>query len=69
MNLISNASAYSTEGSSVIVRASSTEDKNQIQVIDHGIGISAEDAERIFERFFRVDTNRSKELHGPWHFP
>ncbi|MCT8334429.1 ATP-binding protein [Leptospira sp. 85282-16] len=64
VNLISNASAYSPEGSSVIVRTSSTEDKNQIQVIDHGIGISAEDAERIFERFFRVDTNRSRKEGG-----
>ncbi|TGL74993.1 HAMP domain-containing sensor histidine kinase [Leptospira jelokensis] len=64
VNLISNASAYSPEGSSVIVKASSLEENHLIQVIDQGIGISAEDAERIFERFFRVDTNRSRKEGG-----
>ncbi|TGM02274.1 HAMP domain-containing sensor histidine kinase [Leptospira jelokensis] len=64
VNLISNASAYSPEGSSVIVKASSFEENHLIQVIDQGIGISAEDAERIFERFFRVDTNRSRKEGG-----
>ncbi|EOQ89329.1 GHKL domain protein [Leptospira yanagawae serovar Saopaulo str. Sao Paulo = ATCC 700523] len=64
VNLISNASAYSPEGSSVIVRASSLDENHLIQVIDQGIGISAEDAERIFERFFRVDTNRSRKEGG-----
>lgn len=64
VNLISNASAYSPEGSDVIVKATTTEESNVIQVIDHGIGISPEDAERIFERFFRVDTNRSRKEGG-----
>ncbi|TGM35892.1 sensor histidine kinase [Leptospira biflexa] len=64
VNLISNASAYSPEGASVIVKAFATKENNLIQVIDHGIGISAEDADRIFERFFRVDTNRSRKEGG-----
>ncbi|MDF3818474.1 ATP-binding protein [Leptospira sp. 96542] len=64
VNLISNASAYSPEGSQVVVRADSENEKIKIQVIDQGIGISPEDAERIFERFFRVDMNRSRKEGG-----
>lgn len=64
VNLISNASAYSPEGSTVIVKAEEKSDKILIQVIDQGIGISPEDAERIFERFFRVDENRSRKEGG-----
>ncbi|TGN17157.1 HAMP domain-containing sensor histidine kinase [Leptospira idonii] len=64
VNLISNASAYSPEGSLVLVKADESSEKFKIQVIDEGIGISPEDAERIFERFFRVDTNRSRKEGG-----
>lgn len=64
VNLISNASAYSPEGSTVWVRGKEADGKIQIQVVDQGIGISPEDAERIFERFFRVDANRSRKEGG-----
>ncbi|MDZ4724937.1 MAG: ATP-binding protein [Leptospira sp.] len=64
VNLISNASAYSPPSSEILVRAIETENKYKLQVIDQGIGISPEDAERIFERFFRVDTNRSRKEGG-----
>ncbi|WP_411824839.1 ATP-binding protein [Leptospira sp. 'Mane'] len=64
VNLITNASAYSPEGSIVMVKADETFDKYRIQVIDQGIGISTADSERIFERFFRVDMNRSRKEGG-----
>lgn len=64
VNLITNASAYSPEGSIVMVKAEETFDRYRIQVIDQGIGISTADSERIFERFFRVDMNRSRKEGG-----
>jgi two-component system phosphate regulon sensor histidine kinase PhoR len=64
VNLVSNASAYSPDSSEITIRALEEEDKYRIQVIDQGIGVSQEDAERIFERFFRVDMNRSRKEGG-----
>ena len=62
-NLIDNAIAYTEEGS-VVVRLS-TEDGNAIfEVADTGIGIPPAEQDRIFERFYRVDTARSRETGG-----
>ncbi|GBF51549.1 two component response regulator sensor histidine kinase subunit [Leptospira ryugenii] len=64
VNLISNASAYSPENSNIVVFAKEVNEKYLLEVRDNGIGISPEDSERIFERFFRVDTNRSRKEGG-----
>lgn len=64
VNLISNASAYSPNGSEIKIRAEEKIDKYILQIIDQGIGVSPEDSERIFERFFRVDMNRSRKEGG-----
>ncbi|OMI17969.1 two-component sensor histidine kinase, partial [Leptospira weilii serovar Heyan] len=65
LNLISNASAYSPEGKTIILKIFPFEsDQVQFQVIDQGIGIQDEDKSRIFERFFRVDKNRSRKEGG-----
>lgn len=63
-NLINNAIRYS--GSPVVkVKVVQRPDwKVQIRVIDHGIGIPKESQGRIFERFYRVDKGRSRELGG-----
>lgn len=63
-NLISNAIAYSPEGSTVSISRRSNEDMVEIAVTDRGIGIAPADQERVFERFFRVDKARSRATGG-----
>ncbi len=63
-NLVENAIRYNRPGGDVSV--SVYEENGQIifRVKDTGIGIDKKDQERIFERFYRVDKSRSKELGG-----
>jgi two-component system, OmpR family, sensor histidine kinase SenX3 len=63
-NLVANAVAYSNTGSRVVVTTRSAGDKIQISVVDQGIGIPAEDIDRIFERFYRVDPARHRSTGG-----
>ena len=63
-NLIENAILYSESGSSVGIGLRSIDGIAEIAVTDHGVGIAAEDQERIFERFYRVDPSRSRETGG-----
>lgn len=63
-NLIDNAIKYSPEKSHVMVLAERTNGEVAIRVIDNGPGIPAEHIPRIFERFYRVDTARSRRLGG-----
>jgi two-component system sensor histidine kinase SenX3 len=63
-NLIENAILYSPEGSSVGVGLRSVDEIVEITVTDSGIGISKEEQDRIFERFYRVDPSRSRETGG-----
>jgi two-component system phosphate regulon sensor histidine kinase PhoR len=63
-NLIDNAIKYTPEQGSVRVRCSLRDDTVALEVSDTGIGIPREDLPRIFERFYRVDKARSRELGG-----
>lgn len=63
-NLVDNAVRYSHPDSWVRVDAVRNQERICIRVIDTGIGISSEHQQRIFERFFRVDTARSRETGG-----
>ncbi len=63
MNLISNAIKYTDEGE-VVVALEVTGEKVEVAIKDTGVGISPDHLKRIFERFFRVDKSRSKELGG-----
>jgi two-component system sensor histidine kinase SenX3 len=63
-NLISNAVAYSPEHSRVVVSALRGELVVDLTVTDQGIGIPAEELERIFERFYRVDPARHRSTGG-----
>ncbi|MEP6713455.1 MAG: PAS domain-containing sensor histidine kinase [Ferruginibacter sp.] len=53
MNLVSNASKFSAEGSSIEVETTATEKQLLLRVKDNGIGISKEDQNHLWERFFR----------------
>lgn len=63
-NLVENAVVYSEPGSQVGIGTSLQDGVAAIAVTDSGVGISAQDQERIFERFYRVDPSRSRETGG-----
>lgn len=65
-NLIHNAVQHSEPGAEVVVLISQTEDKVRVAVSNPGLGFSSEHAERLFDRFYRIDTARknSGENHG-----
>jgi len=64
VNLLQNAINYTPEGGKIALEAGKTKAGIQFEVADTGIGIPAEDLLRIFERFYRVDKGRSRELGG-----
>jgi len=63
-NLVGNALKYTNSGGSVTVRVEATEQQLTVAVADTGIGISAEDAARIFERFYRASDKRVEKITG-----
>tara|TARA_R110002072_G_scaffold13418_12_gene56251 strand:+ start:9089 stop:10831 length:1743 start_codon:yes stop_codon:yes gene_type:complete len=63
-NLVENAIKYSPAQSTVMMRVEREKNLVVIRVEDNGIGISAEEQQRIFERFYRVDPARSREMGG-----
>ncbi|MGO4957239.1 sensor histidine kinase [Luteococcus sp. Sow4_B9] len=67
-NLMTNAIVYSDTGARVVVTTTIRDDAGdefvEISVADNGIGISPENQQRIFERFYRVDYGRSRENGG-----
>ncbi len=63
-NLVDNAVKYTPEGGRIGIRAEATPDGVAVTVEDTGIGIPEADLPRIFERFYRVDKSRSRELGG-----
>jgi two-component system, OmpR family, phosphate regulon sensor histidine kinase PhoR len=65
-NLVDNALKYTPEGGSITVSAKPLTGLKSIEVrvADSGIGIPADELPRLFERFYRVDKARSRELGG-----
>jgi two-component system sensor histidine kinase SenX3 len=63
-NLLDNAVAYSGENTRVGVGVTLSGDLVEIAVVDQGIGISADEQARVFERFYRVDPARSRDTGG-----
>ena len=64
INLIDNAIKYNKESGKIFIRAYQENGKVYLEVEDTGFGIPKEDQDRIFERFYRVDKARSKEVGG-----
>ncbi len=65
INLIDNAIKYSDAGSEVYIETiTNPANEAVIRVVDHGCGIAPEHLNRVFERFYRIDKARSRELGG-----
>lgn len=63
--LVDNAIKYTLEGGTVLVEMGNSDGKRAVfSVMDSGIGIAAEDLDKVFERFYRVDKARSREMGG-----
>jgi two-component system phosphate regulon sensor histidine kinase PhoR len=63
-NLVDNAIKFTSAGGTVTIRTRADEQAVLVEVEDTGIGIAAEDQARIFERFYRADKARSRDIGG-----
>jgi two-component system phosphate regulon sensor histidine kinase PhoR len=64
LNLVDNAIKYNVKGGRVTIDAYKDEGKMVIKIKDTGIGIDYKHLPRLFERFYRVDKGRSRDLGG-----
>ncbi len=64
VNLVDNAIKYTPEGGEVRIDATSEDGNLVLEVANSGPGIPAKHLDRVFERFYRVDAGRSRELGG-----
>lgn len=63
-NIISNALKYSPEGGTITFKVKEIDGYIEISVSDQGLGIPKENLEKIFERFYRVDKARTRQMGG-----
>lgn len=63
-NLLDNAVKYSHQNGRILIQAGAPDQEVVLSVRDEGVGIAATDLPRIFERFYRADRARSRELGG-----
>jgi heavy metal sensor kinase len=64
VNLLDNAIKYTPQGGAVDLKVRTRDGKAILEITDNGIGIPADSLPRVFERFYRVDEARSRELGG-----
>ena len=63
-NFLSNAVKYSDKGSKISISCKKINDSVQVSVSDEGIGIKAADQEKLFQRYFRVESEKMKNIPG-----
>ena len=63
-NLLSNAIKYTPKGGNIVVQYTSGYDTITISVIDNGMGISLENQEKLFTKFFRTKNVRENAIEG-----
>ncbi len=63
-NLVENAIKYSPQGGPITVSAQAQTDRVQVSVADRGIGLEAQQLERIFDRFYQVDSASTRKVGG-----
>ena len=64
LTILDNAVKYTPSGGQVVVRAELENSQAVVEIEDSGMGISAEELPRIFDRFYRADQARSREIRG-----
>ncbi len=64
VNILTNAIKYTPEGGTIKVYVGFVKNTPYIKIIDTGIGIPKDDLDKIFERFYRVDVSRTREMGG-----
>jgi len=63
-NLIRNALKFSPEGGAVTVSVKQTDGSAEVSVTDEGIGIAPEQVERVFDRFYQIDSSETRSFPG-----
>lgn len=63
-NLVANALQHTPEGAGVTVRVGTDGNSAVVEVVDEGPGMSQQDAQRVFERFYRADSSRARVSGG-----
>jgi two-component system phosphate regulon sensor histidine kinase PhoR len=63
-NLLSNAVKYNVHSGRIAVTLQATDASIELRVTDTGRGMTADEQERLFERFYRADSVRGSSMHG-----
>ena len=64
MNVVSNSIKYTPDGGNIMLYVGTVNNSAYIKIVDNGMGIPEKDIQRIFERFYRVDKARSRQMGG-----
>ncbi len=63
-NILDNSIRYSPKGSEILIQAKQQQGYVQLSITDNGPGLSSEELEKIFQRFYRTDSARTRDIEG-----